>query len=511
MNDFAKTGIAASAAVVLASLAALTAPGAVKSTDFGEQGQLFFPEFKDPLAATSLQVVEFDVVTAAPSVFKVEFKGGKWKIPSHHDYPADGKDQLAKTATSLLGIRKDKLQSNRKEDHAACGVLDPEEAGGDGKNKGRRVTLRDAAGAALADLIIGKKADDEGKKYFVRVPGQSRIYAVKMEVDLSTKFGDWIETDLSKIEPSTVWRITLDNYSVVQNGPFLEPTEPKIDTFEKSGDEWKNEGVTATEEVDVKVIGDITGTIDDLKILGVRRKTPAMAAAFRGEGSKITNADVQDLADKGFFYTREDLFSKEGNLIIECEDGVVYEIRFGAVFTGTGIEMEAGGGDAKKDEKKDENKDENKDEKKDEKAPIASEARYLLIVAHFNKKSVKPEKMEDPPKSWKRISSRPWTAWRIEQEAEERRKEYDRALAEYAKTLAESSKRFNERATAGEKRAKQLADRFGDWYYVVGAESFAKLHVKRNDVVKSKKEPEGPKMPPEEDPENHEGHGHEKK
>jgi len=132
-------------------------------------------------------------------------------------------------------------------------------------------------------------------------------------------------------------------------------------------------------------------------------------------------------------------------------------------------------------------------------------------VAHFNRKSVKPEKMEDPPKSWKRISSRPWTAWRIEQEAEERRKEYDRALGEYAKTLAESSKRFNERATAGEKRAKQLADRFGDWYYVVGAESFAKLHVKRNDVVKSKKEPDGPKMPPEEAPENHEGHDHEKK
>ncbi|MEK7468166.1 MAG: DUF4340 domain-containing protein [Planctomycetota bacterium] len=498
MNDFAKTGIAAAAAVVLASVAAFTAPGAVKSDVFSEQGQPFFPEFKDPLAATSLQVVEYDTTTSTPAIFKVEFKSGKWKIPSHHDYPADGKDRLARTATSLLGVRKDKLQSVRKEDHAACGVLDPEESGGDGKDRGRRVTLRDAGGAALADLIIGKKADDDGKKVFVRVPGQTRVYAVRLDVDLSTKFGDWIETDLSKIEPSTVWRITLDNYSVVENAGMLQLTEEKIDTFSKPGEEWATEGLTAEEEVDVKVIGDITGTIDDLKILGVRRKSAAMSAIFRGEGGKITNADVMDLKDKGFLWTRDDLLSKEGNLIIECDDGVVYEIRFGAVFTGTGIEMEAGG-DGKKEEKKDE---------KDPKPPVATESRYLMIVAHFNRKSVKPEKMVDPPKSPSRVSSRPWSVWRIQQEEEERRKEFDRQAAEHAIANAEAGKRFDERAKAGEKRAKQLADRFGDWYYVIGAEAFAKLHVKRSDVVKSKKEPVGPKGPPEEDPENHEGHDH---
>jgi hypothetical protein len=495
MNDLVKTGIAVALAVLLATIASVTSPGAVKSDVFREQGELFFPAFKDPFAATSLQVVEYDATTSSPSIFKVEFKNGKWTIPTHHDYPADGKDRLAQTATSLLGIRKDKLQSVRKEDHAACGVLDPEEAGGEAKDKGRRVTLRDAGGAALADLIIGKKADEDGKKVFVRVPGQTRVYAVKMEVDLSTKFGDWIETDLTKIEPSTIWRVTLDNYSVVQEGNFLKPTEEKIDTFEKSGETWTTEGVGPTEEVDVKVIGDITGTVDDIKILGVRRKTPAMALAFRGEGSKITNADVMDLADKGFLWTRDDLLSKEGNLILECEDGVVYEIRFGAVFTGTDIQIQAGGADPKADPK----------------APVAKEARYLMIVAHFNRKSVKPEKSEPPLKSPLHISTRPWSPWRIQQEDEERRKQYEATLAERKKSDAEAAKRFDERAAAGEMRAKKLADRFGDWYYVIGAESFAKLHVKRNDIVKSKKEPDGPQMPPEDGAEDHDGHDHDHK
>lgn len=492
MNEFAKTGIAAAVAVVLASIVALTSPGAPKADEFRDQGELFFPDFKDPLAATSLQVVAYDATASAPAVFKVEFKNGRWTIPSHHDYPADGKERLAKTATSVMGIRKDAVRSSRKEDHAACGVLDPEDsAGGDASARGKRITLRDASGSALADLIIGKQADEDGKKWFVRVPGQPRVYAVKMDVDISTSFADWIETDLTKIDPATVWQITLDNYSIEQNGRYFKPSAETITVFEKPRDDWKTDGLAADQEVDVKAIGDITGTIDDLKILGVRKKTPAMVALLKGEeGTGFTDADLGDLVEKGFIPMRGELLSKEGNLIVACEDGVVYQVRFGAVFTGTGLDLTAGG------EKK-------KEEKKDEKAPVGTEARYLMIVATFDEKGVKPEKLDEAPKSPRRISTRPWTPWRIQQEEEARRAEYDKAMKEYGQKAAEASRRFHDRAEAGKKRAKQLSDRFADWYYVIGAESFAKLHVKREDVVKSKNKPAGPELPPDD------GHDHE--
>lgn len=495
MNEFAKTGIAAGVAVLLAAIVALTAPGAPKADDFREQGQLFFPDFKDPLAATSLQVVAYDATASAPAVFKVEFKNGRWTIPSHHDYPADGKERLAKTATSVMGIRKDAVRSSRKEDHAACGVLDPEDsAGGDAASRGKRITLRDASGSALADLIIGKQADDDGKKFFVRIPGQPRIYAVKLDVDISTSFGDWIETDLTLIDPASVWQITLDNYTIEQTGRFIKPSAEVITVFEKARDDWKTDGLAADEEVDVKAIGDITGTIDDLKILGVRKKTPAMIALLKGEeGAGFSDADIGDLVEKGFIPMRGELLSKEGNLIVSCEDGVVYQVRFGAVFTGTGLDLTAGG------EKK-------KDEKKDEKAPGATEARFLMIVAAFDEKGVKPEKMDDPPKNPRRISTRPWSAWRVQQEEEARRAEYDKAMQAHGKLMMEAGQRYQARAEAGKKRAKQLSDRFAEWYYVIGADSFAKLHVKREDVVKSKNKPAGPELPPDDGHEDHEDH-----
>ncbi|MCE9583481.1 MAG: DUF4340 domain-containing protein, partial [Planctomycetes bacterium] len=315
MNEYAKTGIVAGAAVLLAIVAGATSPRAIKAGVFDEQGEAFFPGFKDPFAATSLQVVDYDATASAPTSFKVEFKNGKWTIPSHHDYPADGKDRLAKTATGVMGLRKDKFRTDRKEDHAVCGVIDPEDsAASDPKDRGRRVTLRDAAGQVLADLIVGRKADDAGKRYFVRVPGQKRVYDVKMDADLSTKFADWIETDLTKIDPASVWQITLDNYAVVQNGSrFKIENEDKVD-LQKDKDTWTTAGMKADEAVDAAQIGTITATIDKLEILGVRKKTEAMAKFLRGgSNSEFDKPDLLDLIDKGFIPTERGLLSKEGN------------------------------------------------------------------------------------------------------------------------------------------------------------------------------------------------------
>ena len=57
--------------------------------------------------------------------FKVKFKDGKWVIPSHHNYPADAKDRLAKTAAGVMGLTKDTIRSDRVEDQEDMGVIDP--------------------------------------------------------------------------------------------------------------------------------------------------------------------------------------------------------------------------------------------------------------------------------------------------------------------------------------------------------------------------------------------------
>src|SRR6185437_15135674 len=97
--------------------------GALES--FKDQGEFFFPDFKDPFACTDLEVVEYDNATATARQFKVMFKDGKWLIPSHHNYPADAKDRLAKTAGGVMDLKKDTIRSNRVEDQESLGVLDP--------------------------------------------------------------------------------------------------------------------------------------------------------------------------------------------------------------------------------------------------------------------------------------------------------------------------------------------------------------------------------------------------
>ncbi|TXT22353.1 MAG: Uncharacterized protein FD138_3486, partial [Planctomycetota bacterium] len=65
--------------------------------DFGKE---FNPDFSDAGKATAMRVVSFDADTAASKMFTVQYDDG-WKIPSYHNYPADGKDQLAKAAASV--------------------------------------------------------------------------------------------------------------------------------------------------------------------------------------------------------------------------------------------------------------------------------------------------------------------------------------------------------------------------------------------------------------------------
>ena len=82
--------------------------------EFDEQGKPFFEDFKDPLACTDLEVVEFDPSTAIATRFRVMFKDKKWVIPSHYSYPENAKDRFEKAA-AIMDLTKDTIRSNSNE------------------------------------------------------------------------------------------------------------------------------------------------------------------------------------------------------------------------------------------------------------------------------------------------------------------------------------------------------------------------------------------------------------
>ena len=156
--------------------------------EYGKVGQEFYPEFTDPTLASALTVSMIDAEQVKPLSFSVkQAEKDRWVIPSHHNYPADAADQLAKTASSIIGIKRDAMVTRWASDHARYGVVDPEtDAVGVDQLEGigKRLTLRGKDDGILASYIIGKKVDEESDQYYVRHPGEDETYIAELDISL---------------------------------------------------------------------------------------------------------------------------------------------------------------------------------------------------------------------------------------------------------------------------------------------------------------------------------------
>lgn len=471
MRDNAKTLAFVVVAVALMGTALIASiPRSRSVEDFLDLGQPFFPEFTDPAACTSLEVVEIDPETALPQPFKVMLKDGRWVIPSHYDYPADAKDRLAQTAARVIGLTKETIRSSRSEDHKALGVLDPLDAKLAGvEGVGKRITLRDRSDRVLADYILGKDVPGRPGRKFVRRPGVARTYGVNIEVEPSTRFADWIEPNLLQAEAAKVRKATFNNTKVdlaqrrIIRGETLEITRPD----DKSP--WTMPGLAPDQEVDPSKASAMVSAVADLKIVGVRPKPEGLTADLSVNDEKTTERDMQALASlqsKGFYLLQGKFYSDEGDLEVACDDGVVYILRFGKVTFARGEALSAGTGE---DTSKDASKTSAKDKDKDNEATV--ESRFLFVTSRFDPGLVPAPKAAEsaggelPGDVFQRTQAE------IKAEAEK---------AEREKT--DHEKRLKD----GQARASDLAKRFAPWYYVVPGDAYRSLVLDRKALVHAK-------------------------
>jgi len=452
MNEKNKTMIFVGAAIVFVALAFVTAPRKITPDSFFEQGELFFPDFINPNDAKTLEVIDYDEVTGSARPFKVTFSEGRWTIPSHHNYSADAQDRLAKTAAGVIGIKKDDFRSDNIADHEAFGVVDPlDETVVSPKGRGQRVTVKGDNDIILADFIVGKKAEGRESIRFVRLPGQKRVYAVRMDIDISTNFSDWIETDLLKVVQTNINQVILKDYSIDERTRRVN--ERDVLTLDKKEDLWQANRMTEKQEVDDTKMNDLLTSLDNLSIVGVRPKPPGLTQSLQKSAGDITvtDSDMLSLQSKGYFFSQDGrLLSNEGELQARTNDGVTYTLRFGEIVYGTGEAVTAG----------------------TDTAVIESsgpgENRYLFITTAVNEDYFKePEKPENTDFLTKADSL--WT------DEDRKNKELDDAYEDW-KSKVEN----------GMQISKDLNARFAQWYYVISADSFEKLHLTRNDLVKEK-------------------------
>ena len=395
----------------------LSPPGEITPKELIESqvGKEFFKDFTNPNDATSITVVSYDEASATSRRFAVSFQNGKWTIPSHHNYPADGQDRLAKTASSVKGIKREELASTSKQVHEQLGVIDPlDKDRAELKGRGQRLMLKKGEDT-LVDLIIGKQVKERPGFYYVRKPDEDATFVAKLDINLSTKFSDWIETDLLKLNRDDLTEIVLDNYSIDKTqGVLVKGDVSKLER-DKSADPWKLEGLDeAKEEVDTTKVTGMMAALDDLKIVGVRPKPKGFKPDLTLDPEFANENDLpklaRDLQKSGFFLSmdrrtkRLKLFSDQGDLLAATNKGVVYTLRFGDVFLGDESEIEIGGTANKDAEKKaTRNKTETtrQTNRREKMLSGKQSSRYLFVTASFDESYLgdRPVKPEPPAKA----------------------------------------------------------------------------------------------------------------
>lgn len=421
-------------------------PRELAAASFADTGEPLFPGFTDPTLATSLEVVTWDDKAAKVVRFAVEQKQGRWVIPSHNDYPADGTERMGKAAASFIDVKKDIYYGDNAAEHGQFGVLDPAGADGKGDEKGKHITIKDASGATQVDIIVGKEIPDKQGFHYVRVPSEKRVYGAQLELDISTNFTDWIEKDLLKVKREEIVTMLYDPYSVDEKNGKVEGSKPIRADLEKvdGKDEWVPlAGVEAPagKILDSAKVRQVVTAIANIKIVGVRPRPKPLT--------------LQALQSKGFFVTpdQQRLFGNEGEARVVTKDGIVFSLYFGEITYESGLALTAGA-----EEEGSETKPEGEAEGEDTKQAN----RYMFVEVAY-----------DPTMD----------------------KSSDGVTAEEEPSDPEA--KDDKDALKGEARARMLQQRFGEWFYVISDMSFKQIHKERDDMFKNPPAPKpGEGTPP---------------
>ncbi len=480
MQETTKTKIfvASAALLVLAAIVSHFVNQPRAASDFADVGKPFYEDFTSSDQAQSLEVFSMDPETATLKRFKVAKVDGLWRIPSHENYPAEAAARLATTATSVIGIERASLAGRRASEHQRLGVVDPlSEDLDDPESAGQRIRLMDESESVVVDFIIGKQVEDvvvadedrafqggdnRQTYYYVRRADESQTYTVPLRIDLSTKFSDWIDPDLLRVEAADIETINVRNYTLeeaVSGNPLMpqraltKKTGDTLDLTKSGPSSWQLAGVDeAKETFSPAPVSALVRTLDELKIVDVRRKATFMgkqmltadlelnqAPEFKESPQQFNQAIqglVSELESKGFSLAgnakKLELVSDNGEIAFGTRDGALYTLQIGSAFEEDSQEIKVAGAESSQGQSEGEGSKDGKEaaDKSDDVAETdavedANEAfddtdRYMLVRVKFDPSllSNQPTEPVEPAEPTKPADYEPLAEEPSEEEAE---------------------------------------------------------------------------------------------
>lgn len=390
----------------------------------------------NPDAIKLLRVVRYDEDKKSHSVFAVEYHDGQWRIPSHYNYPADEGQRVGRTLGSVINVEHGPLVSSDPQQHAELGVLDPLQEDGAGVSEGgygERVTLKGEGGKLLLDLIIGKRSET-AQVHYVRRAGEPQVYTAQVQLTASTKFRDWVETDLLKAAAANVRGIYIQDYSINEETQRIEPrAETGFDRL-SPGHDWTSPQLPKGQMVSKDKVDGLVSTATSISLIDVQ---PFKEHLLQTRGFVI--------AQNGRIY------GNEGAVMLMMNDGLVYYLFFGEV----AVDEESEAGEE------------------------TSNNRYLAVFTRYDE--TKDQTLQDL------LRQQQEAAADEKNEGEEAAPEDGDAADAEAEPEAEEAERdfdaeIAARKAAGKQRAEEKQQRFSRFFYVIDDASFKRLRPSRDDL-----------------------------
>ncbi len=357
MNEGKTSAIFAVVAAISLGLAWWSRPDAISNeTELKDEvtGQPVFAKFEDPGTASSLQIVKYDDALGQLERFEVakDKTSNMWKLPSYDDYPADAAEQVRDATTPLISMPILSVASLDRGDHVLYGVVNPDEenlsVGESGV--GMLVRVKGEANDVLAELVIGKEVEQaEGQRY-VRVPTEDATYVVELNTaPFTTDFEKWINQQLLEVRGFDIAAVGLRDYAILptQQGYGMSRNFDADLSYDSAKNAWHldrlinyQEGKAVEQELapgeklQDKPLNDLRNTIQDLKIVNVRRKPTGLAADLKADKSLMENKEsLQSLVSQGFIPQEgadgTEIFATGGETLVGTAAGVKYLLRFG--------------------------------------------------------------------------------------------------------------------------------------------------------------------------------------
>ena len=205
MSPLLKTLSLVIVALVTSAGAAFYYPWAENEAKSSTVGEPLFKDY-EPTTVRRIKIERFDAETGKLATVVARRKGEQWLLPDKDNFIATNARHIAQVTNSLLQREVLDETSTQEADHSTFGVIDPAlyETTANKSALGIKITLEDASKRPIANLIVGKPAEqnlnNQLQKRFVSVPGQPSVYMIEINPSaLTTQFAAWIQPNLFQV------------------------------------------------------------------------------------------------------------------------------------------------------------------------------------------------------------------------------------------------------------------------------------------------------------------------